>query len=161
MNAITRGAILGVIQVAMVLSLGAKLLIDRSTMPRVWVKTAPYDPSLPIRGRYLSLSLLADAKGFMPGVVYHGARLSVENARLVARPSEDSGGAMVTIGGDESIATLTEPDAYFIPEHAVDPSRRPSGEELWVEVTVPPKGPPRPIRLAVKKNGVLTPLDLR
>jgi hypothetical protein len=160
MTPAVKGAILGVVHVAMVLSLGAKLLIDRSTMPRVWARTAPYDPDLPIRGRYLSLRLLADAKGFAPGVVYHVAKLSVENGRLVARPSEDSGDIGATVGKDESIATLTEPDAYFIPEHAVDPSRRPSGEELWVEVTVPPKGPPRPIRLGVKRDGVLTPLDL-
>ncbi len=29
-----------------------------------------------------------------------------------------------------------------------------------VEVSVPKEGAPRPIRLAVKKNGVMTPLDL-
>ena len=57
--------------------------------------------------------------------------------------------------------TLREPVAFFIPEHVPDPSRRSTGEELWVEVSVPRSGPPRPIRLAVKKNGVLTPLDLR
>ena len=68
---------------------------------------------------------------------------------------------MVTVTGDPPVATLSEPIAYFIPEHVDDPSRRPPGEELWVEVTVPPKGPPRPIRLGVKKDGVLTPLDLR
>ena len=50
--------------------------------------------------------------------------------------------------------------AYFIPEHAADPSIRPADEELWAEVTVPRKGPPRPIQLGVKKNGILTPLKL-
>jgi len=49
--------------------------------------------------------------------------------------------------------------AFFIPEHVPDPSIRPAGEELWAEVTLPRKGPPRPIRLAVKKDGVLTPLE--
>jgi hypothetical protein len=58
------------------------------------------------------------------------------------------------------VARLQEPVAYFIPEHVPDPSRRAAGEELWVEVTVPKKGPPRPIRLGVKKAGTLTPLDL-
>jgi hypothetical protein len=48
--------------------------------------------------------------------------------------------------------------AFFIPEHVPDPSIRPPGEELWAEVTLPRKGAPRPIRLAVKKDGVLTPL---
>jgi hypothetical protein len=164
MTAIAKGAILGAVQVAMVLSLGAKLLIDRSTLPRVWVKTAPYDPNLPIRGRYVSLSLLVEARGFEKIAAASGgdnarqwgwdkAQLSVEEGMLVARPLEQSD---LIIRGDR----LLEPVAYFIPEHAIDPSRRPRDEELWVEVTVPPKGPPRPIRLGVKKSGVLTPLDL-
>jgi hypothetical protein len=56
---------------------------------------------------------------------------------------------------------LSEPLAYFIPERIEDPSRRPVGEELWVEVTVPPKGAPRPIQLGVEKDGRVTPLNLR
>lgn len=48
--------------------------------------------------------------------------------------------------------------ACFIPEGVPDPSLRPPGEELWVEVTLPRRGPPRPIRLAVRKDGRLTPL---
>lgn len=59
------------------------------------------------------------------------------------------------------IAILEKPVLYFIPEHAPDPSlslRR--GSELWAEVTIPKKGAPRPIQLALKKDGVWTPLDL-
>ena len=56
------------------------------------------------------------------------------------------------------VANTNEPLAFFIPEHVPDPSFRAPGEELWAEVTLPRKGPPRPIRLAVKKDGVLTPL---
>lgn len=52
-----------------------------------------------------------------------------------------------------------QPLAFFIPEHVPDPSVRAAGEELWAEVTLPRKGGPRPIRLAVKKDGVLTPLE--
>ena len=55
---------------------------------------------------------------------------------------------------------LQEPLAYFIPEHVADPSRLAANEELWVEVTLPKKGPLRPIRLGVKRGGVLTPLQL-
>jgi hypothetical protein len=161
MTTMTKGAILGAVQLAMVLSLGGKFLIDRSTMPRIWVKVVPFDPNLPIRGRYVSLRVTAAARGFSSGFVYGTSQLSVEDGKLVARPTEDNGGAMVTVTGDPPVATLSEPIAYFIPEHVDDPSRRPPGEELWVEVTVPPKGPPRPIRLGVKKDGVLTPLDLR
>jgi hypothetical protein len=30
--------------------------------------------------------------------------------------------------------------------------------EVWAEVTLPRRGPPRPIRLGIKKDGVVTPL---
>jgi hypothetical protein len=161
MTTISKGIALGAIQLAMVLSLGGKLLIDRATMPRVWVKVEPFDPNLPIRGRYVSLRVVAEGRGFAWGFVYGPAKLSVEDGKLVARPTEDNGGTMITLAGDPPVASLSEPTAYFIPEHVADPSNRPPGEELWVEATVPPKGPPRPIRLGVKKDGVLTPLDLR
>jgi hypothetical protein len=49
---------------------------------------------------------------------------------------------------------------YFLPEHAENPTWRRGGEELWVEVTIPKKGPPRPIRLGVKKDGPIEPLQL-
>ena len=39
---------------------------DRATRPRVWVETAPYDPDLPIRGRYVSLQIVVDAPGIEP-----------------------------------------------------------------------------------------------
>jgi hypothetical protein len=52
--------------------------------------------------------------------------------------------------------------AFFIPEHVPDPSRRPPGEQLWIEATIPKKGIPRPIRLGVRKgSGQIVPLDLR
>ena len=43
---------------------------------------------------------------------------------------------------DRRLAVLEQPVAFFIPEHVPDPSRRGLGEELWVEVTLPRKGPP-------------------
>lgn len=52
-----RALILAALQCVMVLSLTGKLLYDRASRPRVWVKTLPRDPSLPIRGRYLALRL--------------------------------------------------------------------------------------------------------
>jgi hypothetical protein len=52
--------------------------------------------------------------------------------------------------------------AFFIPPRVADPSRRLPGEQLWVEVTLPVEGPPRPIRLGVKRGaGPITPLELR
>jgi hypothetical protein len=61
---------------------------------------------------------------------------------------------------EQRMSVRQEPLVYFIPEHAPDPSRRAADEELWVEVTLPKKGPLRPIRLGVKKGGVLTPLPI-
>jgi hypothetical protein len=81
---------------------------------------------------------------------------------IATRSAEDTGvlGALVN-QGDRRAVRLSPALAFFIPEHVADPSRRPAGEELWVEVTVPRRGSPRPIRLGVKKDGVLTPLALR
>jgi uncharacterized membrane-anchored protein len=54
-----------------------------------------------------------------------------------------------------------QPVLYFLPEHAENPMQMARGGELWAEVTVPKKGPPRPIRLAVKKGKSFTPLDIK
>lgn len=112
MTPLAKGLLVAGLHVALTATLGAKLLIDRATRPRVWVHVLPVDPDSPLRGRYVRL------------------RVKDSNERL----------------------------AFFIPEHIPDPSIRAADEELWAEVTLPRKGPPRPIRLAVKKDGVLTPL---
>ena len=115
-----RSLLLAAIQVLLVLSLGGKLLVDRATLPRLWLQAAPYDPNMPIRGRYVQLGV-----------------------RLPSSPQ------------------ATTPIVFFIPEHAPDPSFRQSGEQLWVELTMPAIGPPRPIRLGVKKgDGPIEPLAL-
>ena len=171
-----KGIILAVLQLAIVASLAAKYAIDRARFPRVWAQTVAYDPDLPIRGRYLSVRLRVDADR-----VYGGSELPkgnlgnfwgelrdiylhAENGHLVASPAPTPTGLHVTRWrtrtGDVA-AVLSEPVSYFLPEHAIDPSRRQPGEELWVEVTVPAKGPPRPIRLAVKKGDAFTPLEIK
>jgi hypothetical protein len=151
-----KGFIVAGVQVAIVLSVGAKFSMDRATLPRVWVQAAPFDPNMPIRGRYVSLTVAVEPRGFGGGVLYGASRLTVEGGTLVATQSAD-GDVMVMMNSGR--ARLSAPIVYFIPEHVPDPSIRPAGEELWVEVSVPKKGPPRPIRLGVKKNGVLTPFE--
>jgi len=164
----TRSLILATVHVAIVLSLGAKLLYDRTTRPRVWVKTAPVDPNLPIRGRYVRLQLVVDAPS-IPGATKRRqaqpVMLRVENDRLIAEldpspsPLTDLRVFRQSLPGGETVTILSPPLAFFISEQARDPSLRAEGEELWVEVTVPKKGPPRPIRLGTKKgNGPITPL---
>ncbi len=170
MKPVYKGLTLGVIQLALVASLGGKLLYDRATRPRVWVRTAPVDPDLPIRGRYVALRLEVPARGLAAPVnrwTELRVSLLLEDGRLVAVPMgpDSPWGAgfyaqLRTVDGEE-VADLMEPAAFFIPEHAMDPSHRQPGEQLWVEVTVPKRGPPRPIRLGVKKGGTLRPLELR
>ncbi len=163
-----RGLVLAALHIALVLSLGAKLLVDRAMRPRVWARAAPYDPDLPIRGRYVSLMLEVQTKNLAPPVVTRSqVVLAVENNQLVASPDPAADGydpaahhVWLRQRGEATVAVLQERVAFFIPEHIPDPSRRPPGEELWVEVTVPKKGPPRPIRLGVKQKGALSPLNL-
>jgi hypothetical protein len=168
-----KSLLLGALQVILVLSLGAKLLIDRHRYPRVWAETIAYDPDSPIRGRYLAVRLQIEDEGIYSKppeepapqnrwMEIRNARLGVENGRLVAFPSDDWTGIQVARSkrGDQTIAALEQPVDFYIPEHIPDPSQRSLGERLWVEVTVPLKGPPRPIRLGVKKNDVLTPLKI-
>jgi hypothetical protein len=52
---------------------------------------------------------------------------------------------------------------FFVPEHTLPFETASVGRdapELWAEVTIPRKGPPRPIRLALKKAGKLELLDV-
>ncbi|OLB34874.1 MAG: hypothetical protein AUH11_16795 [Acidobacteria bacterium 13_2_20CM_57_17] len=171
-----KGILLAVLQLAIVGSLAAKYAIDRARFPRVWAQTVAYDPDLPIRGRYLSVRLRVDADRVygasqppksIQGNFWGDMRdvyLYAENGHLVASSAPQPTGLSVTrwrARNGDMVAALSEPVAYFLPEHAVDPSRRQQGEELWVEVTVPKKGPPRPIRLAVKRGDKFTPLEIK
>jgi len=156
MKPVYRGVAVAVLQCLIVLSVAGKYTLDRARLPRVWVKAAPFDPNLPVRGRYVSLRLQVDTPP--DATAWTAARLSVTGGRLLAAP--DRTGSVHVVPG-RTQWTLAEPVAFFIPEHVPDPSRRPPDEELWVEVSVPVKGAPRPIRLGVKKDGVLTPLALQ
>ena len=156
MTPFVKSLILLGVQTAMVLSIGGKMLLDRATRPRLWVRALPYDPNLPVRGRYVSLTINAEARGFSQGAVYDQANYSVEDGKLVARPASIDGSGASISNGSSRVRV-----AYFIPEHVPDPSFRAPDEELWVEVTVPHRGPPRPIQLGVKKNGVITPLVVK
>lgn len=62
---------------------------------------------------------------------------------------------VVTLGANRSCehADLWRAIDYFVPEHARSPVPLKIGQELWVEVTVPPSGPPRPIQLALSDGG--------
>jgi hypothetical protein len=162
------GLVLAVIHLAIVGSPGGKLLADRAMLPCAWVRAAPVDPNLPIRGRYvqthpeidrfekMDMAPSANSRPSRP------VRLESRNGLLFAAGSDvDNGiwGALVK-RPDRDVVRL-DPVAFLISESVADPSIRKAGEELRVEVTIPRRGPPRPIRLAVRKNGTLRELALR
>lgn len=171
MKPLAKGLLLAAIQLTMVAGIGGKLLYERATRPRVWVLCQTYDPNLPIRGRYLSEQLRLPAEGFPTRAEnnnymnYYANRVwaffEVRNGELVAaqQGSGSAGWVHLTKRGDAVEASVEEPVLMFIPDTANGPIVH-RGEELWVEVTVPRAGPPRPIRMGIKKDGVLTPLKL-
>lgn len=166
-----------VIQLVIVTSIAGKYLYQRATCPRVWTRAAMYDPELIMRGRYLGMQLEVDAcqstlplgvesETFVMG--QHGfqfpAKLAVENNKLVAVRVPEGVAAssdqlvFAPAGQPCDTTRLAERVDFYIPEHATSPLPVKRGQELWVEVTVPPKGPPRPIQLALKDNGAWKPL---
>ena len=127
MSLLRKGLILAGLQCLIALSVTGKLFYDRATCPRVWVRTMPRDPSLPIRGRYLALRLVPE-----DGVPY----------------SDQTNGKQVL---------------FFVPEHTTELEtmrRGPGAPEVWAEVTIPRKGPPRPIRLGLKRAGTVEPVKM-
>lgn len=159
MTARSKAWLLATLHVAIVVTLGIKLQIDRAMLPRVWARTAPVDPSLPIRGRYVRLRIEAE-----PGAELSTNTTSLVVAfearddRLMAIPGAGAIAAQVEQRDGRRVVVPYQTLACFIPDDTPDPSLRQPGEELWVEVTVPRRGLPRPLRLGVRRDGVLTPL---
>jgi hypothetical protein len=159
------GVMLALVQVLLVSGVGLKYAADRARLPSGWARTVPYDPSLPIRGRYVRLRLevpLTRPRAGPESAPFTRVRLVPANDRVEAVPDSSAGleAAIDTVDGS-LVARLNEPIAFFIPEHVPDPSIRPRGEELWALVTLPETGPPRPIRLGVLRGGALETLELR
>lgn len=99
-----------------------------------------------------------------PDTVWFQAKLAVNDNRLtvVRVPESDTTSATQTVAAPPGTPCdqmlLSTPVDFYIAEHAADPTFVKRGQELWIEVTVPPKGPPRPLQLALKDNGVWKPL---
>ena len=171
MKILYKGLLLALLQIGIVSTLGAKLLYDRAHRPRVWIKSAIYDPNLPIRGKYLALNIEVPAEGFTGGMQTYGSGskpyeffspsrcdLVLRGNQLIAVANEQGEFfANVSRRNQDVVAVISGEMAYFLPEHKDGPLLRNRGEELWIEATIPRKGPPRPLRLGVKKDGVLTP----
>jgi hypothetical protein len=161
MTPVARGVILAIVQVALMAAVGATLLYDRATLPRAWVETAGVDPNLPIRGRYVSLNLL------FPAAQESAAVRAPDDAWVVGRLEVRDGEAVAVLRGRVDVEEprpgdmffrerptpaglrwmLMEPVAYFLPDHALDPTRDVRPGELWLEASFPERSAPRPIRL--------------
>ncbi len=97
-------------------------------------------------------------------VVSFPARIAVRDQRLVITKVSESGDHHAAQYVQASAASscdqmrLQDPVNFYIAEHAQSPMPVKAGQELWIEVTVPPKGPPRPLQLALKQGGAWKPL---
>jgi hypothetical protein len=101
------------------------------------------------------------------GSVQFQAKLAVEKNRLVAlrlpEPDGSRDGQLVSVDAGRACEDmfLVSPVNFYIAEKAQSPLSSTRADELWIEVTVPPKGPPRPIQLALKHEGAWKPLAFR
>jgi hypothetical protein len=95
------------------------------------------------------------------------AKLAVKNNKLIAilpRDAEAPRAAQFVTAPENTPCDqmrLESPVNFYIAEHARSPLPTKRGDELWIEVTVPPKGPPRPIQLALKEDGEWKPLGFQ
>ncbi len=183
------GMALLLVQLALVLSVGAKYLYERSTRPRVWVRTGSVDPNQPLRGRYLALQMLVDGCGLprdekhlqpIYPIVQNGktiysppkrwdwpVRLEASDGKLVPKPEDDARSPaeaqrLSLLEGRACERMPVQPAVeYFLPDTARGPFPLKKDQELWVEVTVPADGPPRPVQLALSDAAGFHVLALR
>ncbi len=178
MSARRSGLVVLAIQLALVLSIGAKYAWERHHCPMVWTRAERYDPEQPIRGRYLGLYLHASACGLPRQVTYgplppphvsQGGRVqewqngkvlmwrvvpAVRDGQLSAKVADETKPGptqTLTLAPNDpcEYAWLDGTSEFFIPEHAKSPFPLQKGQMLWALVTVPPSGPVRPVKLAI------------
>jgi len=166
--------ILAAIHIALVASLGLILLVDRAVRPRIWAKTVLIDPEARLYGRYVRLRIEVDAENALIG---NDVLLSVRDGHLSASRAVSPTGIWLRRSDPSSAATtstmqVNPPLDFFVAQILIEHWRGPGGREkyqegrpvwdeaveVWAEVTLPRRGPPRPIRLGIKKDGVVTPL---
>ena len=101
-----KGLVVAALHLAMVSSLGAKLLVDRAMRPRVWVRTAPVDPDDPLRGRYVRLRVEGRADRLRRGRRPLPVRLTESKGLLAFTPATAISSHGVSTRDGQRIATL-------------------------------------------------------
>jgi len=119
--------------------------------------------SLP-RDKAHELAIFVDSRRNQPRHWSWSVSLGVTNGHLQPhleeRPRSRENIEEVTFWENEPCdrAPVSAPEEYFVPDVARTPFPLQPGQELWVEVTVPPSGPPRPIQLALSSEAGFKPL---
>jgi hypothetical protein len=183
--------VLTILQVIIVASVGAQYVYQRWTCPRVWVRAVAPEARSAVSGHYLNLQLVVDgcqstlpsAKaatfprdingaavqghfGLVAGTIFR-ANLKVQNNRLIAINAgvDETGGEgqrVVGVPGTTCDQMRTfQPVPFYTAANSIDPSRLNPTQELWVEITVPSAGPPRPLQLALKDSGSWKPIAIQ
>jgi hypothetical protein len=174
-RAIRQGLILLFLQLLLVLSVAGKYLYERQTRPRVWTRATQFDPALPLRGRYLGMTLLLDACGLPRDTsrrfpqYYRGpfswrwnVSLTADKGKLLPTVDPHSRETLTLLDGKAcDRATLDSQEMLFIPDSAQLPFPLRPGQELWVEVTLPAGGPPRPLQIALSSGEGFRSLGLK
>ena len=166
------GFLLAGVQAVLILSTAAMFWVDRQISPRAWVPTQPVDPNLPIRGRYITLNMVVPLRSRSLNIpdwdllnTRQKVHLVAVGDRLIADIDHQAKSNLVDgsirRNGDDLVVNPDHQLAFFIPPDVQDPSIQPDGRTLWVEVTVPRFGAPRPLQLGLEVNGLIQPLLLR
>jgi hypothetical protein len=136
-----------------------RLMVDgcQSTLPSAKLAAFPRDVSGAVKpGQYALRPERQPA--------YFHALLRAANDRLVAvrvEGQEDPtlGEGITTMPGAPcGQMSLDASVDFLLPRHTHSPLPLKPGQQLWVEVTVPPQGPPRPLQVALKQDGEWKPL---
>lgn len=156
-----KGIMLGAAHLGLALLLAGRYQWDRARLPRAWAEAEPANRNQPIRGRYLRLLLKVDLapEGAWKYNQTTGARLFVRNGRLMAAPEAASHRLLVRVPPVGQRGILAESLAFFLPEHSAGRLPQPPEDGLVVEVSVPERGLPRPIRLGVRRGEAIEPLS--
>jgi hypothetical protein len=169
------------VQIAIVSTIAAKYLYERHFCPRVWVQVSQFDPDTVMRGRYFALQPVVDACSLDKKLAEHmnpetrGDWHVDESWEWTVKLLPRDGTLIPVISGleDDDVyrlrlyagqpcqtARTNQTIEFYVAEHSKSPFPLPSGSEAWLSATIPPTGPPRAVQLAIKQNGVLTPLKL-